>query len=451
MIPTIHVKDLAKIVKLVIDKKPEQKYIFAVDQTADRRMKSIVSSISRGIGTGITHSYTVDASFVNNLKFTPQDFYINSTKHSENKLNILITDNELKWQGHLNIDIMLKQSKIIDEDFEWHCKEGIPANIPKLLQEFTHYRKLRPLKIVLNCEDKCKRFLFAEKLSFYFNIPILNYEKIMEKISLKEEDLTEEEQYMNQRYVFLRDRLQFIENNPDYKNEANELLFEANEVFMEILKYLLKENDSMNRGYVLEGMPVNLEEVFRLYNKKEEIVPEEGDLDHPPEEEEEEYEEVEKKDDSKIMEEKVVTTDNKPKDKDDVDFDNYEENEMDLDDIVNMGEMEKVDDEKSVYDNEGNKIEKKKEEKIDEPIRIKKKKKKKIIPKKYKNVFDQNLLPESVITILFNDKNNDEVNNMFWEVEKFYQENNIEVLNLLYDKDHEEMVEMMRIYVERVI
>lgn len=51
-IPTIHIKDLAKITKFVIDSKSEAKYIFAIDKTKDASQKSIIKAISTGIGTG---------------------------------------------------------------------------------------------------------------------------------------------------------------------------------------------------------------------------------------------------------------------------------------------------------------------------------------------------------------------------------------------------------------
>jgi len=45
------------------------------------------------------------------------------------------------------------------------------------------------------------------------------------------------------------------------------------------------------------------------------------------------------------------------------------------------------------------------------------------------------------------------VDNIFWEVEQFYQENQIEILNLMFEDkktdDPEETFEMMRIYIER--
>jgi hypothetical protein len=44
-----------------------------------------------------------------------------------------------------------------------------------------------------------------------------------------------------------------------------------------------------------------------------------------------------------------------------------------------------------------------------------------------------------------------ELDNQFWKVEQFYQENNIEILNIIADdKEDEEIFETMRIYIERV-
>ena len=62
-------------------------------------------------------------------------------------------------------------------------------------------------------------------------------------------------------------------------------------------------------------------------------------------------------------------------------------------------------------------------------------------------------MPESVITLSKIDKETQDVDNTFWEVEQFYQENQIEIMNLVYEDeqkdDPEETFEMMRIYIER--
>ncbi len=124
LVPTIHVKDLAKIVRMVIDKKPEQNYIIATDCTADKLSKTLVSSISKGIGTGRTHSLDHEK-FGNDYsiyfdKF--EDLYINPELVQKRKIDLCLTEREFNWKNFLGFDTWLKQSKIIEEEFEWWSK-----------------------------------------------------------------------------------------------------------------------------------------------------------------------------------------------------------------------------------------------------------------------------------------------------------------------------------------
>ena len=442
LVPTIHIKDLARMVKRIADNKAEFPYIFAFDRTKDTSLKNIISSISKNIGSGKTVSIPYDKDLIRNIPLKEEDFFIDKLKYEKNKLVMNITKHELTWTRFLGIDVMLKKSKYLGEDYEWYCKEGIPANCQKLLKEFCSYRYLRPLKIILNCKNEKYRKLFAEKISKFYNIPIINFELMIEQLNQNISE-NEEEKYMNEKFYKLKERLDFLESHPDFKNEANELLYDKNEILYECLKYLLKSNAAVNRGYVLEGIPVTKDEINSIYYYKKEIKTNPEDEEKPPEEEEQEDEEEEKKDDEK--EEK----------KDD------EENKEDEDKKEGDEEEEKKDEEDENKEEENKEEEKKEEEKAPEEgeadgegkKKKKKKKKKKIKPKKYKTKFEKTLLPESVITLSKIDKQTSDVDISFWEVEQFYQENKIEIMNLVYEDeekdDPEETFEMMRIYIER--
>ena len=446
LIPTIHIKDLARIVRRIADNKAEFPYIFAFDRTKDSSLKNIISSISKNIGSGKTVSIPYNKNLIRNISLKEEDFFIDKLKYEKNKLVMNITKHELMWTRFLGIDVMLKKSKYLGEDYEWYCKEGIPANCPKLLKEFCSYRYLRPLKIILNCKNENYRKLFAEKISKFYNIPILNFELMMEKLNQNISD-NEEEKFMNEKYYKLKERLDFLEANPDFKNEANELLFNKTEILYECLKYLLKSNAAVNRGYVLEGIPVNMDEINSIYYYKKEMKPNpDEEEEKPPEEEEIEEEEEEKKDEEKKQEEKK---------------EEEEENKDEQEEDKKEGKKdEKKDEEDENKENEENKEEEKKEEENNEEgqegegkKKKKKKKKKKIKPKKYKTKFEKTLLPESIITLTKIDKKTSDVDNTFWEVEQFYQDNKIEIMNLVYEEeekdDPEELFEMMRIYIER--
>lgn len=469
LIPTIHIKDLARIVKRLSDTKSESPYIFAIDKTKDKTLKNIISSMSINIGSGRTESIEYDKNLIRNLPLKYEDFYIDPIKFEKNNLEMLITQHELQWTRYLGIDVMLKPSKFIDSEFEWHCKEGIPSNSKKLLEEFCGYRKLRPLRIVMNCKDENYRKLYAEKLSQFYNIPVINFELIMTKLSQNIDELTQEEVYMNDKYFKLKERFEFLEEHPEYLNEANELLYDKTEIMFECLKYLLNSNAALNRGYVLEGIPVNTDEVEKLYYYKKEVKPEEGEEEEKPEEEEEEEveEEEEKKDDN----DNDNAGDNGDEaQKEEGDGDNKEgdgnegEEKEQQDDNDNDNENAKGDDDNEQQQQQDDNDNKPKDdneqqeegEDGDDGQKKKKKKKKKvkkIKPKKYKIKFDKTLLPESVITLSQIEPETKEVENFYWEVEEFYQDNKIEILNLVYEDkekdDPEEIFELMRIYVER--
>lgn len=51
-IPSIHVKDLVTFIEKTIDRTPEIPYILAIDHNPRPFQKSIIKSISKGIGTG---------------------------------------------------------------------------------------------------------------------------------------------------------------------------------------------------------------------------------------------------------------------------------------------------------------------------------------------------------------------------------------------------------------
>jgi nucleoside-diphosphate-sugar epimerase len=52
ILPTIHIQDLANLIKRVIEKKPMNKYIFAIDRTKNRTLKDIMIAISKCVGSG---------------------------------------------------------------------------------------------------------------------------------------------------------------------------------------------------------------------------------------------------------------------------------------------------------------------------------------------------------------------------------------------------------------
>lgn len=128
-------------------------YIFAIDRTKKSTQKSIVESISKGIGTGETESVTLDA-----------------VKNQE-------------WAEFLNINLKMRVSEAFKDDeavegeeaaeedeeeaakkrrFPWHSEEGIASNIDTLNTELNAKRGLKPVKIFITGPPAAGKSFYSE-------------------------------------------------------------------------------------------------------------------------------------------------------------------------------------------------------------------------------------------------------------------------------------------------
>jgi adenylate kinase len=146
LVPTIHVRDLARFVKRVAEQKPESPYIFAVDRTADPRQRSIIEGIARGMGSGEVEQ--------NDAPKRAPLFALKRASYNEAR-NV-----QASWVHTLQIALKVRPSALVvkqdeegkeeDLEFEWHSREGLAANIKKVAQEYCEVNNLRPIKIYVN-------------------------------------------------------------------------------------------------------------------------------------------------------------------------------------------------------------------------------------------------------------------------------------------------------------
>ena len=124
LLPTIHVTDLARMVFKVFEKKPERKYIFAVDNNQKPTQRNLIYAISNGIGTGLIESQDIPETF----------------KKAHPKMTPIQLD--LDWRKSLLLDLKVTPSSLFVApaaggapaedgegdvlDLNWHCKSGLP-------------------------------------------------------------------------------------------------------------------------------------------------------------------------------------------------------------------------------------------------------------------------------------------------------------------------------------
>jgi len=238
IIPTLHVKDLSNMVRRISIIRPLHYYIFAIDKSIDQTQKSIVETISKGVGTGEVQNIELD--------------------------DVIYED----WAEFLNLNIRMKSSVIFDElvlddpesdepaSFVWHCAKGIRENIDKINLEFNRFRGLKPLRIFINGPPASGKTHYGALLSQAYGIP-----------HIKITDITD-----------LADKLQgetgeairsFIEHKKDETMEEHEkskkkgqelnrddivVRLENKHLYM-LRKVKLNDNVCRNKGFILDGFP----------------------------------------------------------------------------------------------------------------------------------------------------------------------------------------------------
>ena len=256
-IPTIHILDLVKIIRKIIEKKPAQKYFFVSDKTKNPTMRNILNSIGMGIG-GIP---------VKRLK----RFSIE---------NIQIPDyNELK------IDVRMKLSNIFEEQrkskenimdfkdrqFKWHCEFGIPENMDKLREEFNLYRNLKPIKIIVSGPPSSGKTTLCAFLTSKYKLNNYNLNQFCDWAKNLNNPLGEE----------VKQRLLEIEENitkalDDYEHRKNkrktdppldtsQLRKFSSEFMGKILKERLSTGECGTKGYIIDNYPKTYEDCINMF------------------------------------------------------------------------------------------------------------------------------------------------------------------------------------------
>lgn len=175
LVPTVHVTDLARMVKKVYEGKPERQYIFGIDNTPKPKQKNLIMAISAGIGTGLVEQTDI-----------PHQF----PRVHPHKTPLQL---DLNWRKFLLMNIKAKPSSLFvqegaDEeggeggDFTWHCKAGLAGNIQLVKDEFCKVRGLKPFKVALSGKPCTGKSHFSEKLAQHYNVPHIHVLQVLDDI-----------------------------------------------------------------------------------------------------------------------------------------------------------------------------------------------------------------------------------------------------------------------------
>ena len=154
VIPTVHVSDVASIVRSFCVNNTEAvdkgQYFVAIDKSRST-LEDICVAISKEMGSGETRL----------LK--------------DNEIQeLLVESSDIGTTLQANIVFDTTDLKVHNLDFEWHSAGGIVENIAAISEEFKKYRGLRPVKIVCLGPPASGKTFYAERLAKFYQVPLLD-------------------------------------------------------------------------------------------------------------------------------------------------------------------------------------------------------------------------------------------------------------------------------------
>jgi len=230
-IPCIHVRDVARLVRRVIEVKPEVDYHIAVDRsdvTQRRLLQNVVGEFASESAAEIPAITAPEAVLA-------------------------------EFADVLTMDLRLECSPLMEDEetFRWWCKQGLAdrENVATVVSEFTKWRRLQPLRFVLIGPPGSGTAALTGLLTERYNLPEISYEKALEAAQAAEGPFGDQ----------LREKLDEIAvalSNPKSPGPFN---LPSNMITQVVDEAVKKNKVAKYRGFVLSGFPVTVEEATMLF------------------------------------------------------------------------------------------------------------------------------------------------------------------------------------------
>lgn len=231
LLPTIHVKDLARFVKHLCETTVVMKkqYFIAVDECESSTQRQIIQAISTCLGSG-------------------------------NIQNVQLADViDEEWSEMLTLNLKMR----VSDEFRnlssgWHCKAGITMDTMKLLnEEFNLFRGLFPLKVFIGGPPGSGKTHFTKMLADSYGIPHLSIKEMIAG-AMKQKDAFGDE---------LRNRIEALKDeevekyektrkkkDPDLDRSTIKVRLPS-DLVNRLVKMHVSNPACMNKGFILDGYP----------------------------------------------------------------------------------------------------------------------------------------------------------------------------------------------------
>lgn len=241
-IPCVHVRDIARLVRRILEVMPALDYHLAVDR-GDITQRALVEAVAGAFGI---------------------DYPIKSVSVPQAILAELA--------DLLVLDLRLDPSELMDVDdgFKWFCETGVCANACMIAKEFTRWRQLMPVRFCIVGPPGCGSANVGALLAERYRIPSYDYKSLLDECRNTESPLGQQVRDIDAAIVAAASDA----GKKKGKDPAPTTLPVA--LTVQVVRAALQKAPALNRGYVLSGYPSSAEEAAELFLEDPPQPPDQG-------------------------------------------------------------------------------------------------------------------------------------------------------------------------------
>eukprot|EP00747_Dinoflagellata_sp_TGD_P193044 gnl/TRDRNA2_/TRDRNA2_58719_c0_seq1.p1 gnl/TRDRNA2_/TRDRNA2_58719_c0~~gnl/TRDRNA2_/TRDRNA2_58719_c0_seq1.p1 ORF type:complete len:753 (+),score=183.93 gnl/TRDRNA2_/TRDRNA2_58719_c0_seq1:131-2389(+) len=233
-VPCVHCRDIARLVRRIVEVKPDLPYHIACDKV-DLTQRQIIQAVKDDLGPkagtpvpSITNAEAVMAELADmltlDLRFEPS--YLMSSGTGEKA----------------------------EKPFPWWCPDGFAASIRRISTEFVRWRRLSTVRFCILAPPGAGGGQLAEMLASRYNVPLASYDALLEEHKNAETPLG---QALREKF----DEIAKILENP--KAPPPPPIPAA--LTCQVIEEGVKGNATRHRGLALAGYPVTVEDAKLLF------------------------------------------------------------------------------------------------------------------------------------------------------------------------------------------
>ncbi|XP_077394734.1 adenylate kinase 7 isoform X2 [Festucalex cinctus] len=244
IVPTIHVSDLASVIKKTIEHQPKPYYLVAVDYS-NNTMEDIVKSIACALGLGKIQRKPFEEAFLK------QDLSV---------MDIDFLHVNLSMEG-----VYLKELFSV----HWLCEFGLVENIELVVEEYRQTRGLLPIRMCVLGPPAVGKSSVSQQICNHYKLHHIKLnETISETISHLEFTVkntpSDAENEESTSVIEAQELLNIVKDNMEQNGG-----FLDDQVLVKVITDNLMSNPCKNQGFVLDGFPKTYDQAKELFHVDE--------------------------------------------------------------------------------------------------------------------------------------------------------------------------------------